>query len=234
MNVWFGGAVRVNGNASGPEFPSTGTRNTVEAKRISGGGSTGSGFEVFARAGVEGSMSYQNRDTTIRYTGAGQASRPIDDPTTTTDDLWFAILFVEERPTLNIDQPLYATITNAGSVRALVDATQDTLLLQPGAYPLPIGELLVTAATPTASWSIDTTIRLSLTPPPGFCDPLDFNQNSLFPEDQDLIDLLSVLAGGSCSPGNTCNDIDFNNDGLFPADDDLVAFLRVLAGGSCN
>jgi hypothetical protein len=68
----------------------------------------------------------------------------------------------------------------------------------------------------------------------GTCDPIDFNQNSLFPEDQDLIDLLSVLAGGPCSPGNTCNDIDFNNDGLFPADDDLVAFLRVLAGGSCN
>jgi hypothetical protein len=66
------------------------------------------------------------------------------------------------------------------------------------------------------------------------CDPIDFNQNSLFPEDQDLIDFLSVLAGGPCSPGNTCNDIDFNNDGLFPSDDDLVAFLRVLAGGTCN
>ncbi len=66
------------------------------------------------------------------------------------------------------------------------------------------------------------------------CKSIDFNQNSLFPEDQDLIDFLSVLAGGPCSEGNTCNDIDFNNDGLFPADDDLVAFLRVLAGGSCN
>ncbi len=66
------------------------------------------------------------------------------------------------------------------------------------------------------------------------CDPLDFNQNSLFPEDQDLIDFLSILAGGPCSPGNSCNDIDFDNDGLFPSEDDLVAFLRVLAGGTCN
>ncbi len=65
------------------------------------------------------------------------------------------------------------------------------------------------------------------------CDPIDFNQNSLFPEDQDLVDFLSVLAGGDCSPGNTCSDIDFNNDGLFPDDTDLIAFLTVLAGGAC-
>jgi hypothetical protein len=65
------------------------------------------------------------------------------------------------------------------------------------------------------------------------CDSIDFNNDTLFPSDEDLIDFLSVLAGGECSPGNTCNDIDFNNDGLFPSDDDLLAFLRVLAGGSC-
>jgi acetyl esterase/lipase len=65
------------------------------------------------------------------------------------------------------------------------------------------------------------------------CDTIDFNADGLFPDDADLVDFLSVLAGGSCSTGNTCNDIDFNNDGLFPDDNDLVAFLRVLAGGSC-
>ncbi len=64
------------------------------------------------------------------------------------------------------------------------------------------------------------------------CDSLDFNADSLFPDDADLIDLLSVLAGGPCSTG-TCNDIDFNNDGLFPDDNDLIAFLTVLAGGTC-
>ena len=64
------------------------------------------------------------------------------------------------------------------------------------------------------------------------CDSIDFNNDTLFPDDNDLIDFLSVLAGGTCSTG-TCNDIDFNNDGLFPDDNDLVAFLRVLAGGNC-
>ncbi len=69
-------------------------------------------------------------------------------------------------------------------------------------------------------------------PPP--CDGIDFNADGLFPDDTDLLDFLSVLAGGSCSPGNVCNDIDFNNDGLFPDDEDLIAFLRVLAGGNCR
>ncbi len=74
--------------------------------------------------------------------------------------------------------------------------------------------------------------RLAVTFVPA-CDSIDFNQNTLYPEDQDLIDLLSVLAGGPCSDGNTCSDIDFNNDGLFPDDTDLIAFLTVLAGGDC-
>jgi hypothetical protein len=64
------------------------------------------------------------------------------------------------------------------------------------------------------------------------CDSIDFNNDSLFPDDQDLIDFLSVLAGGPCST-STCNDIDYNNDDLFPDDGDLIAFLRVLAGGEC-
>jgi hypothetical protein len=65
------------------------------------------------------------------------------------------------------------------------------------------------------------------------CDSIDFNGDGLFPDDSDLLDFLSVLAGGSCST-STCNDIDFNNDELFPDDSDLVTFLRVLAGGACN
>jgi hypothetical protein len=64
------------------------------------------------------------------------------------------------------------------------------------------------------------------------CDDIDFNNDTLFPDDTDLVDFLSVLAGGPCSTGN-CSDIDFNNDGLFPDDNDLVSFLRVLAGGPC-
>jgi hypothetical protein len=65
------------------------------------------------------------------------------------------------------------------------------------------------------------------------CDSIDFNNDGLFPDDNDLVDFLAVLAGGACSNDPNCNDIDFNNDGLFPDDNDLVTFLTVLAGGSC-
>jgi hypothetical protein len=88
-----------------------------------------------------------------------------------------------------------------------------------------------TLLLPNASDAVAYTLQL---PPQSNCDSIDFNADSLFPDDQDLIDFLSVLAGGSCSPGNTCNDIDFNNDSLFPDDQDLIAFLRVLAGGDCT
>jgi subtilisin-like proprotein convertase family protein len=67
------------------------------------------------------------------------------------------------------------------------------------------------------------------------CDSIDFNNDGLFPDDADLVDFLSVLAGSGCStdPVPGCSDIDFNNDGLFPDDTDLIAFLTVLAGQDC-
>jgi hypothetical protein len=65
------------------------------------------------------------------------------------------------------------------------------------------------------------------------CDPLDFNNDGVFPDDQDAIDFFEVLAGGGCSTGN-CNDIDFNNDLTFPDDRDIEAYFRILAGGSCS
>jgi trimeric autotransporter adhesin len=64
------------------------------------------------------------------------------------------------------------------------------------------------------------------------CDDIDFNNNEAFPEDQDVIDFFSVLAGGACSTG-ACNDIDFNNNGVFPEDQDVIDFFNVLAGGGC-
>ena len=63
------------------------------------------------------------------------------------------------------------------------------------------------------------------------CDSIDFNQNGVFPEDQDIIDFFNVLAGAPC-PAQDCN-IDFNNNGVFPEDEDIIAFFRVLAGGTC-
>jgi hypothetical protein len=64
---------------------------------------------------------------------------------------------------------------------------------------------------------------------------IDYNNDGLFPDDNDLTDFLNVLAGGACStdPVPGCDSIDFNNDGLFPDDNDLIVFLRILAGGEC-
>ncbi|HLP85299.1 MAG TPA: hypothetical protein VK157_13200 [Phycisphaerales bacterium] len=69
--------------------------------------------------------------------------------------------------------------------------------------------------------------------PPAACDSIDFNRNGVFPEDQDVADLFSVLAGGPCPYAGTC-DIDFNNNCVFPEDADVVAFFDVLAGASCQ
>ncbi|HLP84994.1 MAG TPA: CotH kinase family protein [Phycisphaerales bacterium] len=65
---------------------------------------------------------------------------------------------------------------------------------------------------------------------PSLCDSIDFNNNAVFPEDQDVIDFFNVLAGGDCA---SCNDIDFNNNGVFPEDQDVIDFFNVLAGGDC-
>lgn len=65
------------------------------------------------------------------------------------------------------------------------------------------------------------------------CDTIDFNQDGLFPDTQDVEDFRAVLAGGASSTG-AANDIDFNNDGVFPDTADLEAFLRVFAGGPCE
>jgi hypothetical protein len=88
--------------------------------------------------------------------------------------------------------------------------------------------------SPCGSATSDTTTLSVSGGCPLVCDSIDFNGDGLFPDDNDLITFLSVLAGGECPPEFFCNDIDFNNDGLFPDDNDLVAFLRVLAGGGCE
>ena len=62
------------------------------------------------------------------------------------------------------------------------------------------------------------------------CDSVDFNNNGVFPEDQDVVDFFDVLAGGACG---ACNDVDFNNNGVFPEDQDVVDFFNILAGGTC-
>ncbi len=61
---------------------------------------------------------------------------------------------------------------------------------------------------------------------------MDFNNNQVFPEDQDVIDFLHVLAGGVCagSPFSACDSIDINANGLFPEDADVIAFFNRLSG----
>ncbi len=76
-------------------------------------------------------------------------------------------------------------------------------------------------------------LRVYYTILPATCDTVDFNGNGVFPEDQDVVDYLDVLAGGVC-PTGTCNDIDFNNNGVFPEDQDVVDFFNILAGGTCS
>jgi Zn-dependent metalloprotease len=64
------------------------------------------------------------------------------------------------------------------------------------------------------------------------CDSIDFNNDQVSPDNQDLIDFLSVFGGGPCSTGN-CNDIDFNNDSVAPDSQDLTDLLNVFGGGTC-
>ncbi len=87
-----------------------------------------------------------------------------------------------------------------------------------------------TFACPAMSSEVLTVI----TPPTG-CDSIDFNNDTLFPDTQDITDFLTVFAGGPCStdPVPGCNDIDFNNDTLFPDTQDIQSLLSVFAGGPC-
>ncbi len=65
------------------------------------------------------------------------------------------------------------------------------------------------------------------------CDSIDFNNDALFPDTQDIDDFLIVFSGGPCSNDPNCGDVDFNNDGLFPDTADIDSLLRVFSGGPC-
>ncbi|HLP84111.1 MAG TPA: PQQ-dependent sugar dehydrogenase [Phycisphaerales bacterium] len=66
----------------------------------------------------------------------------------------------------------------------------------------------------------------------GLCSDIDFNNNSVYPEDADIIDFFNVLAGADCVYPQ-CDTIDFNRDNVFPDDQDVIDFFNVLAGGTC-
>ncbi len=65
------------------------------------------------------------------------------------------------------------------------------------------------------------------------CD-IDFNNDGLFPDVQDITDCLYVFAGGVCPTGaGACDSVDFNHDEIFPDTQDIADFLTVFAGGAC-
>ncbi len=89
------------------------------------------------------------------------------------------------------------------------------------ATPLQVGLIEVVTAAPVGTPT---------------CDTIDFNNNGVFPEDQDVVDFFDVLAGGNpatCDAALGCQDVDFNNNGVFPEDQDVIDFFNVLAGGAC-
>jgi hypothetical protein len=64
----------------------------------------------------------------------------------------------------------------------------------------------------------------------GLCDPIDFNNDGVFPDLTDVFAFLDVFAGGACAG---CNDVDFNNDGVWPDNSDIDIFINVYSGAPC-
>jgi hypothetical protein len=64
------------------------------------------------------------------------------------------------------------------------------------------------------------------------CDALDFNNDGVFPDVQDITDFVLVFGAGAC-PTACCNDLDFNNDGVFPDNADVFDFVGVFGGSGC-
>jgi hypothetical protein len=62
------------------------------------------------------------------------------------------------------------------------------------------------------------------------CIDVDFNNDGVYPELEDLAAFLGVLGGGACAG---CDTADFNGDGASGDDRDLRDFLLAMGGQSC-
>ncbi|HLP84708.1 MAG TPA: ELWxxDGT repeat protein [Phycisphaerales bacterium] len=119
---------------------------------------------------------------------------------------------------------LWTTDGTPQGTRMVADLWPGSISSSPQLAGIYNNRLLFTARTPTQGreyWMLPLDSR---------CDDIDFNNNDVFPEDQDVVDFFNVLAGADCP---ACNDIDFNNNGVFPEDQDVIDFFNVLAGGQC-
>ncbi len=126
---------------------------------------------------------------------------------------------------------------NGSTWSALNDGLGDADVAGAGALGLAVladNTLAVCGEFDLAGTNVSANFALWGLPTSGCCDSIDFNQNTVFPEEQDVIDFFNVLAGGPCSAGNTCSDIDFNNNEVFPEEQDVIDFFNVLAGGQCT
>jgi hypothetical protein len=212
----------------------------TEHLSTSGSGSTSTGFAraTFRR---DGSISHEEDDgevIEVEFSTSGEAFVSGDVPGTLLVERGFASTPRLATPVVFVDRPVWAQYGfdgNPPSGQAERYERVVPLRLAPFYQATASTDPLLIPGSPEvrSSFSASVSIRLTLTPPPGTCDSLDLNNDGLFPDDADLLDFLSVLAGGPCST-QACGDIDFNNDGLFPDDTDLLAYLRVLAGGSCE
>jgi hypothetical protein len=122
------------------------------------------------------------------------------------------------------DQPLVNGVTPNGTT--IIGATSRRLVLR-NAQPADAGLYRVRIALACGTNFTTSPVPITIST----CNSIDFNNNGIFPEDQDVIDFFDTLAGAPCAG---CDSIDFNNNTVFPEEQDVVDFLHVLVGGSCG
>lgn len=125
--------------------------------------------------------------------------------------------------------PIAFAYSDATGSLVLLSSTTSTPTLRPHWTPL---------LRDRGSWRLIITDDQGSTASRDFSVPIydiDFNNNQVFPEEQDIIDFLTVFSGGPCSTPAPlgCDNIDINADGVFPDDQDVVDFFFILAGGTC-
>jgi hypothetical protein len=115
-----------------------------------------------------------------------------------------------------------------------------TLSPETGERTLSVSTLSQRGGELTAAWQIGSfdsgALSTTALPAPAFvivsqCNDVDFNNDGVSPDLQDIADYFGVFVGQGCAG---CDSIDFNNDGVFPDVADAIEFFGVLAGGACG